>query len=154
MWRTVLTLSDTEGGLHFTFTCFLNFQIVTVSTKRLMHNWPGLKASTAVYSAAERSKREWIPFIGRTETRLHDIYAVFYIPKIFIVYNVCLFILVSTCLFEELFVRLFVCSNLGRGKTWIVYNVVLSTEKPVGFHPRVPLHGEKSLLKSLLYGAK
>lgn len=52
----------------------LRLQIAMASTKKPMHNWPGLKANTAVYCAAERSKREWIPFTGRTETRTPEIY--------------------------------------------------------------------------------
>lgn len=47
----------------------LHLQIVMASTRKPMHNWPGLRASTAVCCAAERNRREWIPFTERTETR-------------------------------------------------------------------------------------
>ena len=53
------------------------FQIVMVSTKRLMHNSPGQKASTAVSCAVERSKKEWILFTERTGAKLHEAYTDF-----------------------------------------------------------------------------
>lgn len=53
------------------------FQIVMVSTKRLMHNSPGRKASTAVSCAVERSKKEWILFTERTGAKLHETYTDF-----------------------------------------------------------------------------
>ena len=67
------------------------FQIVMVSTKRLMHNSPGRKASTAVSCAVERSKKEWILFTERTGAKLHETYTdfIFLFMTYFLTYFLC-----------------------------------------------------------------
>ena len=60
----------------------LPLQIVMASMRKLMHNLPGLRASTAACCVAERNKNEWIPFTGKTETRppkMTSLFITFYI---------------------------------------------------------------------------